>query len=744
MARKLVKSGVDTVKMAQAGMVQNYEGEAIAAVGTIIGQAFEEGLKRKDQVDKDLEEEQQVLQEKAKEVFENQDISGKAADLLDPFKTESKLPELGVLKERPQAPKKAGEVYSLDMFQSDFMAKQIKAGMSPDEAKKSAISERGKAENWLMSTYGTLNPTAEQKKMKSGQTVNNEVIASYDEASKEYMSNTAVPTKGSTTMGSAGVKADPAPKRLKDGTPFARLAKVFGGNDNRGRRQRTPLSNEDFFNRQSAQQTRSQLSNDKDRTFVPQQQYLRTPSWASGSSVGAAIEGWNIGAEADNYRNQLEADIKDSQEREWKGLVEEAKARSTEDTSLLALFDSYKAQYADAQSLPPNEREEAFSKILGGVASVEKAKNQHNQIMETIKGDRNNIAWNMMPEEQQDELLQFLNGGGTMGFLPGEDGKIYYTGKTKNGMPYRKSLDTLLDSENGILNYPKKVDVYGIIDTIANDVEKDKYMTEIEGPDGMIRKVPIPIEQLQQELDFEIDQAISQYGAKSLAANMPAFQGKGGYAKFKAGMNVDSSLAGNSINVLKRNMVEALHHKLGGYMAQEKVTAGAGYKSRLRMMEEQNKQVNRISLAEQKGEIANQKEIVKTQNKGKGTPADYAASAKYLLSNPSEGSNEVITQQGDQDPETTGEQPFVYYPNLDNMQGEGIGAVDQSNGQLTIYAPQTQKEKDGKTTTSSEILKVIDLSQPIDKLQQDLANVTKEFNIIYNKPGLPGKKNKTD
>ena len=725
--RQLVKSGVDTAKAAMAGMVQNYEGEAIAAIGTIIGKAFGDAIGNKEKIEEQLNEEQKVLQEKAKDVFEKQDISGKAADLLDPLKTEpAKLPELGVLKERPQD---TGETYSLDMFQSDFKAKRIAEGISESEADALAKKERASAEQWLMSTYGTLNPTAEQKKMKSGQTVYNKVIAEYDELSKNYMAGTAKPTEGSTTKGSSGIN------RLAP--PTKRLANVFGGQRQPRRRGRTPLDNEQFFNLQAGQ-TGSQLPAEG-QTFVPKQQFMRTPSWASGTAVGAAIEGWNIGVEADNYRSQLEADIKDSQEREWKGLVEEAKQRSTEDASLLALFDQYKSDYAAAQSLPPAEREEKMRNILGGVAQVEKAKAQHKQIMDQLNTDKGNIAWNMMSEEQQDELLTIMKGGGTMGFLPDENGQIVYTGSTRHGMPYKKSLESLLDPETGILNYPKKADVYGVIDQIAEGVEKDKYMREIEGPDGMIRKVPVPIEQLQRELDFEIDQAIQQYGAKSLAANLPAFQGKGGHAKWQAGMNIDSDMAGNSINVLKRNMVEALHHKLGGYMAQETVKAGAGYKSQLRMREEQIKQQNRLALVQERGEVAKEKEAVKTQAKGKGTPADYAASAKYLLGDASEGSTEVITQQGEEAPETTGEQAFTYYPRLDNLQGKGIGAVDQSNGKLTIYAPQTQREKDGETTTSTKILKEIDLTQPIEKLQQDLANVAREFNIIYNKPALPGK-----
>jgi len=608
MARQLVKSGVDTEKMAIAGMVRNYEGEAIEAVGKILGEAFETATKNKDKVDAQLKEEANIFSEVlGKEGYEEPTFGITNEEIIDPndvkvydSEDDPELMELFPDKEPPIVSEKP-VTYSLDMFQTDFEAKQTAKGVSAEEAKSLALAERGKAESWLMDTYGTLNPTAEQKKMKSGQTVYNKVSAEFDELSKAYQSNTAVPTKGSTTKGSAGV----VPKRLmpgEEGSPFSRLAKVFDGGSRGKRRSRTILSNEDTFN-QLAGQTDSQLPTNEDKTFVPKQRYMRTPSWASGTATAAATEGWNIGVEADNYRSQLEADIRDSQEREWKGLVDEAKSRSLEDQSLLAIFDSYKTEYAKAEGLPEAEREEARLRILGGVTQIEGAKKNLNDIKAKMKEMGPNVAYNMMEDGQKEEWLTIQKGGGEMGFFPGEDGEIYYMGKTKYGMPMKKKISSLLDPESGILNVPMKADVYGVIDQISEGVEKDKYMTEVEGPDGMIRKQPIPIEELQRELDFEINQAIQQYGAKSLAANLPAFQGKDGYAKWKAGMKIDSDLAGNSVNVLKRNMVEALHHKLGGYMAQETVKAGSGYKSQLKMMEERAKQSNRIELAEKKARL---------------------------------------------------------------------------------------------------------------------------------------------
>lgn len=727
MARQLVKSGVDTGKMAMAGMAQNYEGEAIAAVGAVIGEAFETASGNKDTIDKQLKEESEIFGKALEGQYDEPTFDTGDDEIVDPNDVEvldendiDLFPDEDLDGNFPPIVSEKPETYSLDMFQSDFEAKQVAKGVAPEKAKSLALEERGKAEGWLMDTYGTLSPTAKQKKMKSGKTVYNKVSAEYDELSKQYVAGTAVPTKGSTTKGSAGVVT----KRLmpgEEGSPFSRLAKVFDGSPKGRRRGSTRLSNEDTFN-MLAGQTGSQLPTSEDKTFVPKQRYMRTPSWASGTSVGAAIEGWNIGVEADNYRNQLEADIKDSQEREWKGMVEEAKERSLEDQSLLAIFDSYKTEFANAQSLPTAEREKALQKIRGGVTQIEVAKKNLNDIQSKMKEMGPNVAYNMMSEEQTDEWLTIQKGGGEMGFFPGEDGEIYYMGSSRHKMPMKKKLSTLLDPESGILNVPMKADVYGVIDKIAEGVEKDKYMQKTVDADGIIREQPIPIEDLQRELDFEINQAIQQYGAKSLAANLPAFQGKGGYAKWKAGMKVDSDLAGNSMNVLKRNMVEALHHKLSGYQAQiteEESKAGL----------EDRKQRYRMQSSTQDAEEARRLEILKQSNPTKTrTGANKVNKTKDDYSNLARSFAEMIVNNND---------PVDLQDRLNASAPEGTEFnynPDSRNFTITT-AGKTQTKtvtKDGEESTTETTTEGQDKMISFDRSIGDLTPVLQDLMYEYN------------
>ena len=134
--RQLVKSGVDTAKAAMAGMVQNYEGEALAAIGTIIGKAFGDAVGNKEKIDKQLEEEKNIFSEVLSKVgfeepkFEIEGDEIVPADDVEVF-DESELEEYDIPK--PKTKKAAGETYSLDMFQSDFKAKRIAEGISESE-----------------------------------------------------------------------------------------------------------------------------------------------------------------------------------------------------------------------------------------------------------------------------------------------------------------------------------------------------------------------------------------------------------------------------------------------------------------------------------------------------------------------------------------------------------------------------------------------------------------------------------
>jgi hypothetical protein len=269
-----------------------------------------------------------------------------------------------------------------------------------------------------------------------------------------------------------------------------------------------------------------------------------------------------------------------------------------------------------------------------------------------------------------------------------------------------------------------------VIDQIAEGVEKDKYMTEIEGPDGIIRKRPIPIEDLQRELNFEIDQAIQQYGAKSLAANLPAFQGKGGYAKWQAGLGVDSDMAGNSINVLKRNMTEALYHKLSGYMAQDTVKAGEGYKSQLRRQE----QLNKASLDMQVNTAkTNQDQKVSIDNRRKEASTSLANAFSTIITSPGENKKTGEKYEGT---------VMSYNKKLEAMftGAKNIGKVvyDPTSQNLLIYGKQTQTSStsgDQETKKSQSDVTLDEISfgdKTVLEKSQIISNLLRKYDVDPN------------
>ncbi len=166
----------------------------------------------------------------------------------------------------------------------------------------------------------------------------------------------------------------------------------------------------------------------------------------------------------------------------------------------------------------------------------------------------------------------------------GEDGKVYLAGQTNSGMPYKKSLDSLVSGE-ALPKFAQKADTFGVIDGIADSIEKQKLFRETVDADGIIRKVPLSKEELKQQFDFEFEQAINENGIKSLAASLPMYQGPRAYQRWAAGERRESNDPLNNRNILKQAMTDMLHHRLSGYMSQTEEKEGAGIKSKYRQQE---------------------------------------------------------------------------------------------------------------------------------------------------------------
>ena len=623
MARQLVRPQVDFAAVGEAGMVRNYEGEALAAIGTIIGEAISNV---KPKADKIKEQEQEienidvpVLEDTTEVEQDLQDIQDKEDEaLLDEILNQTKK-----VDESLEKPLESGG--KLDKYRSvyeKFTDKQKNAW-----TKRGTGSKRSGVDDYI---YYMENELPEEN-IKARESVRSFAASKpkgfvYDPLNPTHV-NEFKESKYFDQKLPYNFLTSPT-KRLKDDSPFERQRQVSAKPRGRGL---AGMSNEQQFNMQAMQgAAMSQLPSEASgRSFVEKQRYLRTPSWASGTSVAAAIEGWNIGVEASNYRAQVAADLKDYQTREFESMQEQAKEDSLIPRSFLASTKSLQTAYVAAQKLPAEERELVLSQINMQLTDLERSKTVVMDGQKFVKDNMNNIAWDLTPAGTKDKVMTFLEGGGVNGFIPNKNGVMSFTGTTRNDIPFSLTLDEIAGPKGLLASLPVKVDIYGTMSTIADDVEKSDYTRKTVDADGIIREQPVPLDDLKNTIDYELNEAIASKGLKGLASALPIYQGPKGLDAFNLGLKLPQNHPDHPVNVVKDNMSRGILHKLTAYMGQVTEEEGKGaledQKQRNRMEKAAYDAEQRRRLEQLKGEIkSEQTKSTSGRNKAKQTVADYS------------------------------------------------------------------------------------------------------------------------
>lgn len=601
MARQLVRPQVDFAAVGEAGMVRNYEGEALAAVGQIIGEAISNYKPKADIIDE--QETNTPVVNPPPGNGDNNDNDNDNNNNGDENNNGDVGEEIKDVDEKIEKEVKGGG--NLDIYYNAFAKFTDK--------RKNAWTKRGKksgrsgVDDYIYHMENELPP----ENIKARETVRdfakskpkgfvydpmNKTHVNEFKASKYY--NEVLPynfLSDSTFPGS----------RLKD-TPLDRQRSSSVRPTGTGL---AGMSNERQFNYQAgAGATKSQLPAEG-KTFVEKQRYLRTPSWASGGAVAAAIEGWNIGVEASNYRAQVAADKKDFEDREWKSMQDQAKEDSLVPRSFLASSKALQQKYSAALNLPPVEKGEQITLIRTQLDDLERSKTVVMESQAFLKENWNNIAWDLVPPKQKDILLTLMRGGGINGFIPDENGKMAFQGVTRGEIPFKQTLDQITDPNNGLLStLPMKGDIYGTMDTIANSIEKKDYTTTTIDADGIKRERPVPLDDLKNTIDFQLNKAISSTGLKSLASALPLYKGEKGLDAFNVGMKLPSDHPDHPINVVKDNMSRGVLHQLTSYLGQVDEEESKG-------LLESQKQANRTSLQAQKASDQRRLQQLRDANK---------------------------------------------------------------------------------------------------------------------------------
>lgn len=367
---------------------------------------------------------------------------------------------------------------------------------------------------------------------------------------------------------------DPPGKRLKDNSPFERRkvsnsrqsfnspdAQSFNANVNAAGKE--PVGSRD---------TSSQYT--KGKTFVEKRRTIQMHS-SLGELGQAAAEGWNISVERDNYEKQIEADLKDFRNDEWKAAGEEADKNALFDKGFVDAMGSYKTAYGQAQLLKdPKQRATALAAIETKMGDIkrENAKVQEHQAF--FKENYDNINLNLLKPEQKDLMLAAMGrGGDQIGFVLDEGGNFTIAGKTKNDTPMRYSP---ADMDKLFANLPMKRDFYEESFGISKALKAEKYQIKEIDANGIKTTKNVPFEKFEKQIAGQVEAAIFADGDKSgkgIASRMPAFQGKNGLRAWEKGMEETEFFENGEpnprhpYNIMRKNMTEAIYNDMGGYEA---------------------------------------------------------------------------------------------------------------------------------------------------------------------------------
>ena len=368
------------------------------------------------------------------------------------------------------------EVYSYEKFGEDIKKAHLQKFPGDFEGAKAAkLAQITAAKNWNLQTYGTLDPTAEQKQAKQGKvTVNNMVVASYDRIGT-YIPGSSIPTKDSTTPGSAG--AFGLYQRRKD-VPFERRRGVYGSF---GRPQGGyAFLQNDLYKvgpSQPVQGTSDASQYVEGRTFVEKEQELSAPSYMGS----AAAQGYNLTVKQRNYKKQVDADLADYLNAQYAGLDVERTGDTLIDDSIQETMMGIKKELANHV----NQRQKWFDEGRGSAWTIKmnqlkKVPNDVANFIPAIKESRDEITKGLkegiydhkaMSSQQNDELLTIARGGSMLGMANTPRG-IAMIGETRGKQPYWKSIADVMNG-TAAPQVIEKVDTFQTMQSILSNFKKN-------------------------------------------------------------------------------------------------------------------------------------------------------------------------------------------------------------------------------------------------------------------------------
>lgn len=492
--RQIVGHGVNLELYAATHGEPNIIGQAIGGIGTVLGEAFDQAKDKKNKADKEAETKLQELtaaqnkiSEDSFEFTEEEDRLDLEADILDAettalfnetLKEVDKLPGVKAFKGTTDPakgitdPAKGKVTKTYEMYGDEVYSKYLKDNpgqiIAANAARSNAILE-ARSSNILQ--YGTHSPTSTGQTDNKVEIDENGNLVSPLERRRGGQRGSVIQGINSLMSTRGGVETSAA---------------------DRGETSRfTP-----------------------GRTFVEKERRLSAPSWMG---IGAAaIEGWNLGVEKENYKKQVRADLQDYYQQEFKGLEVGRTGNDLFDQSMQEVLMGEKKKLAEKLQ----DRDAAFARGEGATWTAEygqmkKVPTQIANLVDGVKTIRKDILdkydqidWDAMSDEQVDEVMTYLKGGSALGLAQTESG-LSVLGATRGNMPYVKDIQALTQEGGGPKIILKK-NPFNYVSSVVEEIRKNpsrySYTDEVN---GVKTTKMLPMEQLMPYLNSMFDQELT-------------------------------------------------------------------------------------------------------------------------------------------------------------------------------------------------------------------------------------------
>lgn len=698
--RQLVTGGVNVGLVSAAGAPQNLVGEAIAGIGSAIGEAIAEGKEKEEGLNNDQKKDDAVNYE---EVF------GKMGQ--DMPSTDFGLEKIGGLGQEIQKKIDTGVPPTANLSAPADTAQNQKK--YTDRMAWNELNEKQRA--LLKKEQGITNFDEFTTAASAWRLKNDPKSENINIATENNLRDNSVGTPYDFIKGVTTPLSRRGGRRVVNNT-----ARVFSGSSTSGIVQTPGVPTTAFDAGQQSGYTEG-------RTYTEKMRRMSAPSWMG---VGAAAaEGYNMSVDRANYRKQVANDLQDYYEDKFAEFdvdstgVSDAWNASVQEVSLNLRQDWVNHQKDRDKAISEgrfNEWSQRSQKFKNDIRELKSVNEANKAYQAKTKEDLEQDVYDhdASGPKAVDMALGIATGKGLTGVFRNENGDILTGGSTPGGLGYVQSVKQYL---NGPFKMVPKKNAFDYVAGVTEKFEKmygDKFV-QTQDANGNIIKKPVSMDAIKPYLMRMFDAELDNESIVRAYASVNNWEQDGlDYDNF----NTYVKQGKNPKDFVKQKMYEVASQLLNPYQAQreEKVTG--------------------VSTQLQKSRLDQQKRDEKA-NQAAQKEADVYAAATDILGNSSDFEKYRQTLV-DGEVINSSEEFYKSFPGLKKLIGsKGVSNVQVDDGIVTFLGPQKQQaDADGTVTKVSQALPyTLDTTQDYDTILQQVANIVKEsgYKQINSRKELP-------